>query len=266
MRQPHIVLIVADDIPRNMLSTFGAEHNSSQHIDSLASHGAAFTAAFTTAPLCTPSRFSLLTGRYASNATSITAHRPWNMVGFNTFLTGHEPTIATRLREGGYLTGFFGKYHLGFPLPPAQRRGRATFGGGGRGLTYSDVVQTVKTYGGFEHVAAVWGGNKQTAQSPHNPEWMAAEASRFMRSAVEGGGGGRPFFVFFAGTVPHAPFFLPASLKVDVTRTPAGQVNYAIPSPPPSNPLSTPPSIHPTSTLPLDPLPLHLHSRWGFWE
>ncbi|KAL1515089.1 hypothetical protein AB1Y20_004153 [Prymnesium parvum] len=226
MARPHVVLIVADDIPRNMLSTFGAQHNLSSHVDSLGAHGAAFTSAYTTAPLCTPSRFSLLTGRYAANASSITAHRPWNMVGFNAFLTAREPTVAHRLRAAGYATGFVGKYHLGFPLPEAQRRGRAAFGGGGRGLSYGEMARAVEAYGGFESVRAVWGGNKQTAQSPHHPEWMAAEAVEFMRGAVAAAGGGRPFFLYFAPTVPHSPFVLPASLTVEVTRTPAGQVPY----------------------------------------
>ena len=221
--RPNIVLLIADDIPRNMLATYGAEHNLSHAIDSLAREGAAFDVAYTTAPLCTPSRFSVLTGLYAANASSITAHRPWNMVGFNTFLTGQEPTVAHRLRTAGYATGFVGKYHLGFPLPEAQRKGRATFGGGGRGLGYADFVDVVKRYGGFEHVGAVWGGNKQTAQSPHNPEWMAAQAVTFMRGAV-GEAPPRPFFLYFAGTVPHTPFLLPLSIKVDITRTPAGQV------------------------------------------
>eukprot|EP00966_Prymnesium_polylepis_P109007 2522666-Prymnesium_polylepis.1 len=50
---------------------------------------------------------------------------------------------------------------------------------------------------------------------------MAAQAVVFMRRAVAEP---RPFFLYFAGTVPHTPFLLPTSLKVDVTRTPAGAV------------------------------------------
>ena len=56
------------------------------------------------------------------------------------------------------------QYHLGFPLPKNQRRGRAAFGGSGRGLNYADISEVVRTYGGFEETPAVWGGNKQTAQ------------------------------------------------------------------------------------------------------
>ena len=162
---PNIVLVVADDIPRNMMPTYGAQHNLSPHIESLARDGVAFDRAYTTAPLCTPSRFGLLTGRFASNASSITAHRPWNAVGFNTFLTGVEPTIAHALRKRGYATGFAGKYHLGFPLPAHLRKGRATFGGGGRGLDYEQLSEAVRKYGGFDETLAVWGGNKQTERS-----------------------------------------------------------------------------------------------------
>ena len=62
------------------------------------------------------------------------------------------------------------QYHLGFPLPGVMRKGKAAFGGSGRGLGYKQIVEAVSKYGGFEEVPAVWGGNKQTAQSPHNPE------------------------------------------------------------------------------------------------
>lgn len=109
MARPNIALFFADDIPRNTLGAYGAAGGLSPHIDGLARNGLTFERAFTTAPLCTPSRFSLLTGRYASNASSIVSHRPWNLVGFNTFLTGAEPTIAHRLRRSGYATCFVGK-------------------------------------------------------------------------------------------------------------------------------------------------------------
>ena len=222
--RPNIALFVADDIPRNMLGAYGATHNLSPSIDSLARDGIVFDRAFTTAPLCTPSRFSLITGRFASNASSIPAHRPWSMVGFNTFLNGNEPTVAARLSRAGYLTCFCGKYHMGFPLSQAGKmRGRAKFGGSGRGLSYQDMVEAVRKYGGFDEVVSLWGGNKQTAQSPHNPEWMAAQAVNFIHRVAATP---QPFFLYFAGTVPHSPFGLPYSFEVNVTQTPSGPVPY----------------------------------------
>ena len=88
------------------------------------------------------------------------------------------------------------------------------------------MVEAVREYGGFEEAPAVWGGNKQTAQSPHNPEWMASEAVGFIRRSAASGARRRPFFLYFAGTVPHTPFVLPAAFQVNVTRTPAGQVPF----------------------------------------
>jgi arylsulfatase A-like enzyme len=96
-----IVLVVLDDVPRNAFSAYGASHGLSPILDGLAHDGLTFTHAFSTSPLCTPARFALLTGRFASNASSITAHRPWNLVGFNTFLTGREQTLAHHLDRAG---------------------------------------------------------------------------------------------------------------------------------------------------------------------
>ena len=220
---PNVVLVVADDVPRNMLSTYGAQNSLSPHIESLAREGVAFDRAYTAAPLCTPSRFGLLTGRFASNASSITVHRPWNLVGFNTFLNGVE-TIAHALRRHGYLTAFSGKYHLGFPLPAKGRKGSATFGGHGWGLDYEQLSEAVRTYGGFARTLAVWGGNRQTEKSPHNPEWMAAGAAEFIGEAALRR---QPFFLYFAGTVPHQPFAVPTAFRVNVSRTPAGDVPFA---------------------------------------
>ena len=76
------------------------------------------------------------------------------MVGFNTFLTNHERTMAHELRASGYLTAFIGKYHLGFPIRKAERRGLATFSGTGRGYSYEELRSVVREMSGFEHVRA----------------------------------------------------------------------------------------------------------------
>jgi len=197
---PNVLLIVADDIPRNALGAYGARHGLSPAIDALASGrgGVAFDAAYTTSPLCTPARYSLLTGRYASNASSIASHRPWNLVAFNTFLTGAVPTLAHRLRDAGYVTALVGKYHLGFPAGKPRSVStphRAAFNGGGRGLNYAELRAAVQRYAGFERVEALWGGNRQTARAAHHPEYMAARATAVMREAAASG---RPWFVYFA--------------------------------------------------------------------
>ena len=222
-RVPRQILFIAlDDVPRNTLTAFGASHGLSPHLDSLANDGIVFTNAFTTAPLCTPARYAMLTGRYAANASSITSHRPWNIVGFNTFLTNREPTVAHALKAAGYFTCFVGKYHLGFPLPLHLQTGRSTFSGGGRGLSYTDLANAVRQFGGFDVAPAVFGGNKQTSRSDHNPEWMTQQAVQCVQTARAQK---RPVFVYYAPTVPHAPFTLPDTLlRSNVSHTPAGPV------------------------------------------
>ena len=265
---PDLLLIALDDIPLNMLGAYGAVHGLAPHLDGLAREGVAYERVYTTSPLCTPSRFSLLTGLYAANASSIPSHRPWNLVGarvclpwwlplqprpvcvaaagFNTFLTGAEPTLAHALQRRGYRTGFVGKYHLGFPLNASKRRGRASFGGSGHGLSYAELTAAVKQYGGFDEAPAVWGGNKQigkqtaqtthhqTAQTTHHPEqttthhpeWMAREAAAFISRAVMEG---RRYLLYFAPTLPHAPFALPGALLASANTTPAGIVSGPLP-------------------------------------
>jgi arylsulfatase A-like enzyme len=136
-------------------------------------------------------------------------------------LTGAVPTIAHRLRAAGYATILVGKYHLGFPLIPRGGARRAAFGGGGRGLTHAELVSAVSRYAGFETVEALWGGNRQTAATPHHPEYMAARAAAAMRKAKKES---RQWFVYFAPTVPHAPFSLPHSLLANTSLTPQGVV------------------------------------------
>ena len=70
--QPSVLLISADDLPRNILGVYGAQHGLTPNLDALArSSGAAvFDSAFTVSPLCTPSRFALLTGNYPEDALS----------------------------------------------------------------------------------------------------------------------------------------------------------------------------------------------------
>ena len=65
---PSVLLLLSDDYPRNLLAAYGASHGLTPTIDKVAQAGLTFEHAYTTAPLCTPSRYSLLTGRYASTA------------------------------------------------------------------------------------------------------------------------------------------------------------------------------------------------------
>lgn len=108
-QKPNIVIIYADDVGYGDLSSYGAEKIQTPNIDSLASQGARFTNAYATSAMCTPSRYSLLTGRYAfrhPSAGILSAEDPL-------IIEPGSKTLPAVLKEAGYTTSIIGKWHLG---------------------------------------------------------------------------------------------------------------------------------------------------------
>lgn len=105
--KPNILFFYADDMGYNELSCYGGKHVPTPNIDSLATGGIRFTQGYVSAPLCSPSRAGLMTGRYQTRF----GHENNSMAPGGLPLS--ETTLANRLKTLGYATGVVGKWHLG---------------------------------------------------------------------------------------------------------------------------------------------------------
>ncbi len=101
--RPNIVLILVDDVGYGDVGYHGWDDVTTPNIDALASEGTQFSDAYVTAPMCSPSRAGLLTGRYQQRWGS-----DWN---YNTTVPEEQPTMANHLKEAEYATACYGKWH-----------------------------------------------------------------------------------------------------------------------------------------------------------
>lgn len=118
---PNIVFILADDLGISDLGVYGSDYHHTPRLDALAREGVRFIDAYSASPICSPTRASILTGQYP-HRVHLTDALPWDRLPENPRLIppnhlkelpADYPTFAKALREAGYRTALFGKWHLG---------------------------------------------------------------------------------------------------------------------------------------------------------
>lgn len=110
-RPPNVVFVSIDDLGWDELGCYGNTYNETPHIDRLAREGMRFTNAYAAAPLCSPTRAALMTGRYPVN-TGITDFLRAEGAASSKFLSPGIPAVPDVLGPFGYTTGLIGKWHL----------------------------------------------------------------------------------------------------------------------------------------------------------
>ena len=241
MTTPNIVLICADDIGFNEIGVyrgmgmpdrdiFDGERVHTPHMDSIAGDGALFTRYYATSAICTPSRYSILTGRLASRSPSIMETFPppnQATITWNTRIDRDEGNIAKVLKSLGYATGFVGKWHNWAPrvelsLIDDNADPRDPAFAAAVKAAYDKRIGYLREGFGFDHVDRVYFGNKEAFPKPlrvHNLEWMAEGADRFVQANHD-----RPFFLYLAFSTPHGDHFS-SFLEDDPLLTPAGMLD-----------------------------------------
>lgn len=113
-RPPNIVLILTDDQGYGDLGSFGSQEINTPALDRLAREGAKLTSFYMAAPVCTPSRAAIMTGSYPKRVSMATGSSFFVLLAADPKgLHPEEITIAEILKDRGYATGIFGKWHLG---------------------------------------------------------------------------------------------------------------------------------------------------------
>lgn len=198
-RPPNIVVILADDLGYGDIAPYGSGTNRTPHLERLAREGLLFTDFHSNGAMCTPTRAALLTGRYqhrlgAAFEVPLSA-RDQHDEG----LPLEQVTVAEVLREAGYATGMFGKWHLGFqpPLLP-KSQGFDEFWG----LTSGDGDH--RSHLNRSGDRDWWHGDELVSEEGYTAELLTEHAVAFIEAHRE-----RPFFVYLAHLAIHFPWQAP---------------------------------------------------------
>lgn len=188
--RPNVVFVLTDDQGYCDLSCHGNPVVKTPHIDALYSSSVRLTD-YHVGPTCAPTRAGLLTGHYA-NSTGV-----WHTIGGRSLLRSNEISMADYFQRSGYVTGIFGKWHLGDNAPyRPQDRGFDTVvvhGGGG-------VGQTPDYWGNNYFDDSYWDGEKHARYEGYCTDVWFREALKFIERNRT-----KPFFCYIPTNAPHSP-------------------------------------------------------------
>jgi arylsulfatase A-like enzyme len=211
--QPNIVFILSDDQGYADVGFMGATEIRTPHLDQLASRGTILES-FYVQPVCSPTRASLMTGRYVSRTGVYHVVRPNARWG----LPLAERTLADAVRAAGYQTAICGKWHLGEFQPdyrPTQR---------GFDLQYGHWFGALDYFTHRRDGQLDWHRNDQPcADQGYSTHLIAAEACRIIREKRKD----QPLFLYVPFNAVHAPHQVPARYTQPFTNLSGVRRTYA---------------------------------------
>ncbi len=150
---PNIVVILADDMGFGDVKSLN-EHSTipTPHIDRLSDEGCTFLDGHSASAVCTPTRYSLLTGRYSWR----TNMKKGVLGGYSKpLLEADRATMATMLKRAGYQTGAVGKWHLGMEMPFLKEEAKTSPWQGDPGIDFAGVITDSPIHHGFDYYFGV---------------------------------------------------------------------------------------------------------------
>jgi arylsulfatase A len=208
-RKPNIVLVLVDDYGWADSGVYGNTFHRTPNIDRLAARGMRLTDAYAAAPVCSPTRASLLTGRHPArlHLTDWLPGRPdmpaqkLSRPEIRQALPLSEVTIADALRTSGYATAHLGKWHLGGAGFEPERQGFE------RNVAGDQTGSPLSYFAPFRANGRSMPGLEEAPDGEYLPDRLTAEAERFIDQNRS-----RPFFLYFA----HYSVHIPMKAKADV--------------------------------------------------
>ena len=205
--RPNIIFIVADDLGFADLGCYGGRPARfgavSPVLDRLAEHGLRFTQGYANSPVCSPTRFALMTARYQYRLRGA-AEEPINSKSRGSTTLGlppEHPTLPSLLRASGYRTALVGKWHLGYPpaFGPLRSGYEEFFGPMSGGVDY------------FTHCASngthdLWAGEEERVEEGYLTDLLSGRAVDYVQRMAQGARSGTPFFLSLHYTAPHWPW------------------------------------------------------------
>jgi len=226
---PNFVIIFADDLGYGDLSCYGHPTIKTPNLDRMAAEGIRFTQFYSAAPVCTPSRAALMTGRLPIRSGMCSSKRRVLFPNSGSGLPAEEITLAEGLKTKGYHTACIGKWHLGH-LPdflPTRNGFDYYFG-----IPYSNDMDYVGERGKARKNMKrpryrKWNvplmRNEKIIERPANQNTITkrytAEAIKFIKKNAS-----EPFFVYLPHNLPHVPLFRSEAFEGHSTRGLYGDV------------------------------------------
>ena len=200
--KPNIVLLLADDLGWTSVGCYGSDFYDTPHIDNLATEGTRFTSAYSAAMNCAPSRASIMSGQYTPRHGILYVGKGdyqdrfkkkrghlknFKMIqpyGRTTFREGTE-TIAENLKQAGYRTAMYGKWHLGTKDQHPSQRG------------FDEAIESHGHHFDFKTDPKLDHDDDQ-----YLSDFLSDKAASFIKTSAESD---KPFFLYYADFLVHKP-------------------------------------------------------------